>query len=265
MRLTALYVHPIKSCAGIALARARVTRRGLEHDRRWMVTDERGRFLSQRVLPAMQRVRLRIDGESLVATLEGLPPLSLPHLFDDGAAVECEVWEQRCAGVRHEAGSAWFTRALARPAQLVCMPDRSERPVADGFGAPGDLVSFADGFPLLVVNQASLDALDAAATVRSDVRRFRPNLVIGGAAPWAEDDWRALTVGALALRTPKPCARCAIPGIDPDSLEITPEPLRTLAALRKRGNQVYFGVNAIADGVGELAVGDLVALRPPHG
>jgi uncharacterized protein YcbX len=157
--------------------------------------------------------------------------------------------------VRHDAGSAWFSRALGRPLLLVCMPDDSERPVDPTYARPGDLVSFADGYPLLLVNRASLEALG-----ESDVRRFRPNLVVSGAAAWAEDGWRALAVGELHLRTPKPCARCAIPGIDPDTARITKEPLRTLAHLRTRDHQVYFGINAIPDGSGTLRVGDAVTV-----
>ena len=121
----------------------------------------------------------------------------------------------------------------------------------------GDIVSFADGFPVLVVTRASLEALGDGI----DVRRFRPNVVVAGAAAWAEDEWRALDVGALTLRTPKPCARCTIPGVDPDSAAITKEPLRTLAKLRTRDNQALFGINAIPDGEGVIRVGDPVVAR----
>jgi uncharacterized protein YcbX len=173
----------------------------------------------------------------------------------EGARVEVEVWDDRVTALRHDAGSAWFTRALGRPLQLVCMPDDAERPVDPDHAQPGDLVSFADGFPLLVVNRASLDALGD-----TDVRRFRPNVVIAGAAPWAEDEWRRLRIGELMLRTPKPCARCAIPGVDPDTAQTTREPVRTLARLRTRDHHVYFGINAIPDGGGLIRVGDAVTV-----
>jgi len=260
MILEALYIYPIKSCAGIAVSAAEVTARGLAHDRRWMVTDEQGRFLTQRTLPGMARVHLAVEGDTLVASHADLPPLVLPALTSAGARVEVEVWGDRVTAVRHDAGSAWFTRALGRSAQLVCMPDDVERPVDPEHARAGDIVSFADGFPLLVVNRASLDDLSARAGVAIDVRRFRPNLVVAGAPPWAEDDWRALCVGALTLRLPKPCARCAIPGLDPDSAEPTREPLKTLASLRVRDHHVYFGVNAIVDGAGLFRVGDPVSV-----
>lgn len=258
MIVDALYIHPIKSCAGVAVARARVTPRGLEHDRRWMVTDEEGRFLSQRTLPAMQAIAVAVTAAGLEVTRAGLPPLALPLLWADGARVPFEVWGYHGVAVRHDEGSAWFSRALDRPAQLVCMPDDVERPVKPAYARPGDLVSFADGFPLLVVSRDSLADLNTRSNFRTDVRRFRPNVVVAGAPPWAEDGWRALRIGALTLRLPVGCARCTIPSIDPDTLEITREPLRTLAALRTRDHAVWFGVNAIPDAAGELAVGDPV-------
>jgi uncharacterized protein YcbX len=260
VKIEALYIYPIKSCAGIAVDRARVTARGLEHDRRWMVTDENGKFLTQRTVPEMALVHIAVGAHALVVTRAGAPPLELPQLLSRGARLDVEIWDDRVRGVRHDAGSAWFTRALGRAVQLVCMPDDSERPVERDYARAGDIVSFADGYPLLVVNRASFEDLNARSNFRTDVRRFRPNLVVDGAPAWAEDDWRALRIGALTLRTPKPCARCTIPGVDPDNAAITKEPLRTLAKLRTRDHQTLFGMNAIPDGEGTISVGDDVAL-----
>lgn len=259
MKLDALYIYPIKSCAGIPLARARVTRRGLEHDRRWMVTDESGQFLTQRTLPEMQHVKLAVtssSGGTIVATRDGLPALTLPSLTSDGARVPYEVWGHHGTAVRHDAGSAWFTRALGRAVQLVCMPDDVERAVYKQFARPGDLVSFADGFPFLIVNRASLDDLSRRVGQPVDERRFRPNLILSGASAWAEDEWQRVRVGEITMRVPKPCARCSIPSIDPDRAEATKEPLKTLATFRKKKNEIFFGVNATPDVLGELRVGD---------
>jgi uncharacterized protein YcbX len=258
MRVAALFVYPIKSCAGIAVPVADVTARGLRHDRRWMVVDEHGRFLTQRTLPRMQLVRTAIEGACLQVTREGMMPLTLPLLFSDGPQLEIEVWDHRGPAVRHDQGSDWFTRALGRPAQLVCMPDTIVRPVQSSTAQPGDVVSFADAFPILLVNAASLADLNERSEFRTDVRRFRPNLVVDGAPAWAEDDWRRLRAGGLELRLPKPCARCSIPGIDPDTAESTREPLRTLAKVRTRDHEVFFGVNVSPDGVGTLRVGEAI-------
>ncbi len=260
MKLAALFIHPVKSCAGISVQAARLTARGLEHDRRWMVVDEAGRFLTQRVLARMALVRLSLTDDGLQAHRDDFEPLSLPFLFSAGRTIDIAVWSHRGPAIRHDAGSAWFTRVLERPAQLVCMPDEIVRPIDSSAARAGDEVSFADGFPLLVTNTASLDDLNARAHFAADMRRFRPNLVVSGAPAWAEDDWQALRVGAVPLRVATACARCNIPGLDPDSGAPTKEPLRTLATFRKRGHEVYFGVNAIPDGAGELRVGDDVAV-----
>jgi uncharacterized protein YcbX len=215
-------------------------------------------FLTQRTVPTMALVHLAIEGHGFVVTRAGLPPLALPFLYDEGARIDTEVWGDPVRAVRHEEGSDWFTRALGFPAQLVCMPDDARRPVEPDYARDGDIVSFADGFPLLVCNEASLATLAAEDGTRVDMRRFRPNLVVAGAAAWAEDGWPAIAVGdgPLTLRTPKPCARCSIPSVDPDSAEITKEPLRTLARLRTRDHKTWFGINAIPDGEGVLHVGD---------
>jgi uncharacterized protein YcbX len=255
VKIEQLFVHPIKSCAALSVQEARVTARGLEHDRRWMVTNDEGEFLTQRTLPEMALIHVAVDGERFTVRREGHPPLLLPFLHDDGARVDVVVWDDRVRAVRHEQGSDWFSRVLGGRVQLVCMPDDTRRAVDPDYARDGDIVNFADGFPILVVNRASLEALGDGI----DVRRFRPNIVVSGAAAWAEDDWRALTVGdALVLRTPKPCARCTIPGVDPDTAEITKEPLRALAKLRTRDNKALFGINAIPDADGIVRVGDAV-------
>jgi uncharacterized protein YcbX len=138
------------------------------------------------------------------------------------------------------------------------MPDEIVRPVRYEEALAHDQVSFADGFPLLVTSTSSLDDLNQRSNFRSDVRRFRPNLVIEGAAPWAEDGWRRLRIGNLTIRITTDCARCSVPGLDPESAAATAEPLRTLARFRRRDNHVYFGVNAVPDEPGALAVGDVV-------
>ena len=264
MKLAALYVHPIKSCAPIALSAARVTARGLEHDRRWMVVDGDGQFLTQRTLPEMARVQVAIGDGRLVVSQDGLPRLPLPFVHDGGERADVVIWDDRVRAVVHEEGSAWFSRALGHEVRLVCMPDDVRRAVDGKYARAGDIVSFADGFPLLVINAASLAALGDGV----DARRFRPSLVVAGAPAWAEDEWRALSVGApggptLTLRTPKPCARCTIPGVDPDTAVVTKETLRTLARLRTRDHHVLFGVNAIPDGEGVLRVGDPVSAIAP--
>jgi uncharacterized protein YcbX len=261
LQLVALYIHPVKSCAGISVARARVTAEGLEHDRRWMLVDETGLMVSQRNYPAMALLRTRIDGDAIAVTRADLPPLTLPFFYDDGPRIDIEIWKHRGPAVLHEAGSRWFTTALGQAVRLVCLSPSISRPLKPEYATRGETVSFADEFPYLVTSTASLDDLNRRSNFPVDARRFRPNLVIAGAAPWAEDEWRVLRIGGLRFRLLKPCARCSIPAVDPDSGRVSKEPLRTLATFRQRQNKVYFGMNAVADNLGELRVGDAVTVE----
>jgi uncharacterized protein YcbX len=260
LRLVALYVHPIKSCAAVAVERAQVTPRGLRGDRRWMIVDGEGRFVTQRTRPELALIGAALDGDRLRVSAAGQPSLTLPALLDDGPRIAVEVWSHRGEAVRHDEGSAWLSRVLGSPVQLVCMPDAIARPIEGPLARAGEHVSFADEFPYLIASASSLDDLNTRSNFAADMRRFRPNLVIAGAPPWAEDDWRALRVGGVHFRLVKPCARCSIPSVDPDTAAIGKEPLRTLGVMRRRDNEVFFGVNAIADDLGELRVGDPVTV-----
>jgi uncharacterized protein YcbX len=262
MQLAALFIHPVKSCRAISVAHAWVERRGLRDDRRWMVADAQGKFITQRTRPELARVRVALAGDELHLASDGAPPLVLPRSYQDGPEVAVEVWSHRGGAIAHAEGSAWFSAFLGQPAQLVCLSDAPERQrlLRDDAADPGQPVSFADEYPFLLANESSLADLNVRSNFRTDVRRFRPNLVVAGAPAWAEDQWRHVRVGAVRFRLLKPCARCTIPTIDPDSGEIGKEPLRTLATFRARDHEVYFGVNAVAGDEGELRVGDAVEL-----
>jgi uncharacterized protein YcbX len=259
--VTALHIYPIKGCRGISVARATVVPRGFARDRRWMVVDGDGTFVTQRQLPRLALVHVELDGERLRATAPGLQELTLPLDHDDGPRREVEVWRHRGEAVRHHEGSAWFSEFLSGQHELVYMPDEHRRPVSGVGGAGGDLVSFADAYPFLLVGQASLEELNRRLDAPVGMERFRPNIVVTGAAPFAEDGWSRLTVGAVGFRVAKPCARCVVTTVDPLTATRGPEPLRTLASFRAVDNQVMFGVNLIHEGSGEIAVGDRVMIQ----
>jgi uncharacterized protein YcbX len=225
-----------------------------------MVVDAHGKFVTQRTHPDLTLVRVAVTEGGLRVERDGAPPLLLPSLFSDGPRVPFEIWRDVGAAVAHAEGGAWFSSVLGTPVQLLCMADDVQRAVSHASARSGELVSFADGFPYLVVNEASLADLNLRSNLQTEVQRFRPNLLIAGAPPWAEDDWRELDIGGIRFRLVKPCARCTIPLVDPETGEVGKEPIRTLATFRTREQQVYFGINAIADGTGELRVGDRVEL-----
>jgi uncharacterized protein YcbX len=171
------------------------------------------------------------------------------------------VWRDEVEALHTgEEAARWASALLGAPASIVFMPDDVERPVRPDFAKAGDHVSFADAFPLLVATTASLDDLNARLDRPLPMNRFRPNVVVDGCAPWAEDGWRHARVGPVPLRLPKPCDRCVVTTTDQRTGERGVEPLRTMATFRKIEGKVYFGVNAVPDARGSIAVGDPVTV-----
>ena len=278
MILESIHIYPVKGLRGISMPAATVEPCGLQGDRRWMVVDPAGRYLTQRDLPGMARILATPAGEgamdgAIILTADGTEPLHVP--VPDATApaairpAPVRIWRDHVPAC--SAGgdaAAWLTSALGRPCHLVHLSDPAARPVDPAYGHPGDRVSFADGFPLLVVNTASLDDLNARLAQPVPITRFRSNLVVSGAAPWAEDGWQRLRVGRIAFRAVKPCTRCSVITTDQDTGARAPdrEPLRTLATLRPdAGGRALFGQNLVPDTLGRLAVGMPVATQPGAG
>ncbi len=260
LTLSKIYRYPVKSMAGTSFDDLEVAERGLVSDRQWMLVDESGRFLTQRQAPRMTLISAELDADGrLVLRASGMSNL----IVDGGPGPSCEVivwgdavWAQ---GGDSQA-DAWCTEFLGRPCRLVRMPPDSVRSVDPDYAAASDQVGFADGFPFLLISQASLDDLSRRVGQPLSMRRFRPNLVVDGCEPYAEDAWRRIRIGEITFRVAKPCSRCIIPTIDPDTAERSAEPLRTLMGYRRRDNKVYFGQNLLHDNVGQLGVGMSVEL-----
>jgi len=255
--LSGIYRFPVKSLGGGSLERAWLDPRGIRHDRHWMVVDATGQFLTQRDLPRMALISARLDGARLILEAPDTAPLVLP-IDPPGAPVrEVQVWGDRLeAAVYGRAAREWLSAFLDTACELVFMPEHSHRPVDPAFATAADEAAFSDGFPLLLISEASLEDLNARLDRPLPMIRFRPNLVVRGCPPYAEDQWRRIRIGGIGFRVVKPCSRCVIPGIDPLTAEKGVEPLRTLAEYRRRGNKVYFGQNLLHDQQGELKVGD---------
>lgn len=260
-----LWRYPVKSLAGERLQTQAVEPRGLAHDRRWMLVDAGGRFLTQREIPAMARLRARVIDDALVLDAPDGTTRRVPVAGGKGELCRVQVWQDRCEAERVDARvDAWLAEHLGRPCQLVRLrDDPAQRRPDPHYAAADDQVSFADGFPLLLLSQGSLDGLNARLDAPLTMRRFRPNLVVEGVPAHAEDGWQRIRIGGLGIRIVKPCARCAITTLDPLTGERGAEPLRTLAGYRQVGQQVMFGQNAIPDGPGELAEGMAVEVLEP--
>ena len=258
--LSALHIFPVKSCAPISLESAVVEPRGLRHDRRWIVTDETGKFLTGRQHPRLTLLHVVPDRDAIVVSADGMPPL---RLVPPATSVRFDVtvWANTVAAL--SAGftaDAWISLFLGMPARLAYMDDACVRPVTRDYSREGDEVSFADAFPLLVISAAALDALNAKLATPVPMLRFRPNLVVANTAPHAEDGWKRIRIGDIELNLVKPCSRCVFTTVDFDKGEFDPsgEPLKTLITYRRGERGVTFGQNVIPRGVGTLRVGDVV-------
>lgn len=273
LTVASLHIYPIKSLGGFSVHEARTTDRGFEHDRRWMLVDENGRFITQREVPTMACLHCSMlaDGFRVTDTRDGAM-LDLPWAIDHGTRRQVSVFSD-IVDVRDATTevSVWFSRQLQVPCALVFMPDDSLRPV-DPIYANG-ITSLSDGYPYLIISQASLDDLNARIRASSDhlidpssdlgMERFRPNIVIAGGSAFQEDGWKEITIGKARFFLVKPCARCAIPTIDQRTGERGKEPTRTLATYRRRVGpegqvKVEFGMNAMAANPTHIRIGDPV-------
>ncbi len=277
MNISEINIYPIKSLKGISLSVSLVERRGLRFDRRWMLTDRNGMFFTQRETPRMATIEVEADRSGLTVTAHGFSSLRIPTEPDRGERQNVVVWQSTVAGEVYigEIGE-WFSEVLQRKCQLVRMPDSSKRHINPRFNTGKDIVSFADGYPLLLIGEASLDDLNGKIAKKADeseeepppplpMNRFRPNLVVEGSEPFEEDKWRTIRIGETLFRSTKPCERCVITTIDQVRGEFDgKEPLKALAAYRmakdllpdtyeSRGvtaNAVLFGQNLVPENPG---------------
>lgn len=266
LRVASLSIYPVKSTAGLALADATVEARGLALDRRWMVVDAGGRFLTGRAHPALVTVTARPDGTGLALAAPGRDTLRITDATGAGRGerIPVEVWGSTVQAVTVDpAADRWLEELLGLPCRLVHMDAHAARGIDPEHARPGDEVSFADGYPLLLIGEASLADLATRTPGSPDMRRFRPNVTVAGGAPFAEDGWRRLRIGAVEFDVPKPCDRCVMTTIDPDTgvPDAGREPLLTLSRYRRdRTRGILFGVNLIPRGVGTVSVGDPVEI-----
>jgi len=259
MHLSSLYRFPLKSAAGESLQRCASDSLGLLGDRRWMVVAAgTGRFLTQRVLPRMALLQAHWQGDTaLKLAALGMPEL-LVRVPDDKTMRCVQVWSANpVVPDAGETAAAWLSDFLGQACRLVYLPEDDGIQVDLDYARLGERTAFSDGFPFLLIGQASLDDLARRVGRPLEMLRFRPNLVVSGAEPYAEDGWKRIRIGQLTFRVVKPCSRCVIPTLDPATGERAPdrEPLNTLLSYRKGPGGVFFGQNLIAEGRGELEVG----------
>lgn len=259
MRVTGLYVYPLKSARGVPLREAALDEFGIEGDRRWCLMGADGRVITQRDCPVLATLDVTPSGQGLELRAAGRPPVRVLPPEPDAKMLPVDVWADRTEGLAAGArADAWLERFLGRPCRLLYMPARVRRQVSLSYGRPGDRVGFADGYPLLLTSEASLAELNRRLEAAVPMDRFRPNLVVDAGAPFAEDDWARIRIGDTEFRVVKSCARCVVTTTDQRTGDRGKEPLRTLATFRLVEGRVLFGQNLIHDGAGPVRVGDRV-------
>lgn len=250
MHIKDIYIYPIKSLGGIRLENARLMEKGFENDRRFMLADENGRFLSQREHPRMALLQTDLVDEGIAVYSKEEPEnkilVPLPFKPRENKEILVTIWEDEVnARLADKSISSWFSDFLGQTCELVYMPQTSRRQLKPKYAVNGEAVSFADGMPYLLISQASLDDLNSRLQEPVSMDRFRPNIVIAGGTAFQEDEWDVVQIGNARFKITKPCARCVVTTIDQQSGQKSKEPLATLATYRQKNGKVMFGQNML--------------------
>jgi len=260
IKLSAINKYPVKSLKAVSLLSASIDDFGIVNDRRWMLVDENGKFITQREYPVMGIISVEEHDEFLRFNHAGALLLDVPvDAFT--FSVKVSVWRDEVHALKAESKvNEWFSRILGIKAALVYMPTSAFRQVDRVFADYDQRVSFADGFPFLLISEASLADLNSRLTIPVSMSRFRPNLVVSGCEAFAEDQWKKIRIGHIEFELVKPCSRCIMTTIDEGSLKYGKEPLKTLAGYRRNEFGVCFGQNSVHQNTGLLNVGDSIEL-----
>lgn len=263
-----LAIYPVKSAAGILLEQVELDHRGPLLDRVWMVVDSKNRFVSQRNAPKMCLIRTVLQDKVLCLSAPNMPEihLALEPLVTESIFRNVLVWKDSVNAIDcGDEAASWLSGYLNRDCRLVFMPKSSERLVDKEYAKQQQTVGFADGFPLLVISEASLEQFNTdlakqGSSVKVDLHRFRPNIVIAGCEAFAEDNWNKIQINNIVLSLVKPCSRCIIPALDQDSGVKQMEVIEVLNKTRRRERKTYFGQNALHDGPGIIKLHDVVTV-----
>ncbi len=254
--LTDIFIYPVKSLQAINLKCAKVCPSGLANDRRWVIVGPEGDFLSQRSCPSLAQVSVEICDNGLVLHAGNKPPLWLATPSGNRRQ-RVSIWRDEVDAAAVPEADQWLSEFLGQRCHLAWMDANCRRPITSDAGRPGETVSFADGYPCLMIGEASLADLNRRLSAPVPMARFRPNLVIAGAEPFAEDNWQYVSIGTARFRNAGSCARCNVTTIDQITGQTSaPEPLQTLATFRQSEKGVLFGVNLVVDIPGQIKVGD---------
>ncbi|WP_439581192.1 MOSC domain-containing protein [Dyadobacter bucti] len=263
IRLAEIWIYPVKSLGGVRLKTSSVEEKGLQYDRRWMIVDKNGVFLTQRANPKMATLDVMLHDNGLILSNRFEPgdQVLVPFFPVSESPVQVKIWNDTVwARKVSDEADQWLSRQLGKNVGIVTMSVHTHREMNHADAAPGRTVSFADDFPYLMISQASLDDLNSRLAEPVAMRRFRPNFIISGTDPFAEDSWKQIKIGNVGFEIKKPCERCVVVNIDQHSGKKGTEPLKTLATYRRQNKKVLFGQNVISIANGVLREGDEVVV-----
>ncbi len=256
--LSEIFIYPVKSLGGISLKEAEVTERGLKYDRRWMLVDSTGKFITQRIYPKMSLIAVDISNDKLILRHKKTSEQIEVGLNETtGNKLNTVIWNDTVETLHVSTfADEWFEIIFGIKCKLVYMPDQSKRYVDKTFAHNDELTNLTDGYPFLIIGQESLNDLNSRLKEKLPMNRFRPNFVFTGGASFDEDKMKSFMINGITFYPVKPCARCVITTTDQNSGERNEEPLATLSTYRKVNNKVMFGQNLLHNGSGIVQVGD---------
>ena len=258
--LTQINIYPVKSLGGILLQSSRVDERGLKYDRRWMIVNENNQFITQRKYPQMSLLQPEIKENLLIINHKQnkVTPLTISLSPYSEEEINVQIWKDNIPAIKYNSDvNEWFTKAIGLRCSLVYMPDTTKRKVNPRY-VDNQIVSFADGYPFLIIGEESLVDLNNRLKDPLPMNRFRPNLVFGGGEPSDEDVWKRFRIGGVEFRSIKPCSRCVVTTVDQDTSIKNNEPLNTLSQYREVNGKVMFGMNLVCEVTGKLKMGDQI-------
>ena len=257
-RITGIYIYPIKSLAGVPLESSSLCSTGLQNDRRWMLVDQNGLFITQRDMKALCLFKVHMHASSLTITFRE-EHVTVPLTLETGNRLRVKVWDSVVDAIAapHSIND-WFTGQLGKQVTLVYMPDSTHRSINSNHVIANERVGFADGYPLLLIGEASLALLQSKIQESIPMDRFRPNIVFSSSIPHEEDTWQYFTINRQTFRGIKPCKRCKVTTINQQTAESNAEPLKTLATYRNIDNHILFGQNVAVPASGIISIGDSI-------
>ena len=262
-QVSQLYIYPIKSLGGILVNSVNITDRGFEYDRRWMLIDENNNFLTQREFGVMALLQVQIEENGLKVFHKEKENdfIIVPFISQKNERVETNIWGVPCKPllVSDEVDN-WFSKALNKNCRLVYMDDDTQVAIDERYNVDDKLTSFSDGYPILMISEASLADLNSRIREELPMSRFRPNLILNDTNAFEEDSMKEFVINNIIFYGVKPSARCVMTTIDQSTAEKGKEPLKTLATYRSKNNKIYFGENVIAASTGKITIGDNVTI-----